>query len=327
MEVKHFLKVTDLNKGQINDVLLYSNQFRRKHLKWKFNNEILAKLPIHAYFAKDSNRTTTSIETAITQLGWTPIIRKWQTVLPWEDWKSRESAEYIARGAQALYAKMVFARVFDHNTLIQMTGAWSVFSKENQPIIVNALCDKHHPLQALADMMTIQKFSDQFQEKIKVAFVGDWNNVANSLWQICATLWVDFSIACPPDYQLWAHDKSIIINLARETWSNVEFLDNPINAVKNAQFVNTDTFISMWEEGIALEKIKAFKWYQVNEDLMSKASDWAFFMHCLPAYEWKEVTKWVINHPTKSLIWEQSRARVDTVKALIPILLRLNDVI
>lgn len=323
-KVRHFLRVSNLNRMEIAWILLIADKFRTNLLKWIYSQCILHWMPIHAYFAKPSNRTSTSIETAIKQLWWVPIIREWQNVLPWQDWKYRENPEDIVSVAQSQYAKIIFARVFNFDTLEQMANVWSVFTWEEQPIIVNALCDKHHPLQALADIMTINSFSRTFRWKIRVAFIWDWNNVANSLWQICAIIWVDFAIASPKKYQLWNCEKDVIEYLASQSWSKIEFHTDPKKAVKGANFVNTDTFISMWEEDIAWEKIKAFDWYQVDKSLMSIAHNNAYFMHCLPAYRWMEVSHDVIDDKNRSLVWEQARARQDTVKALIPFILKIN---
>ena len=304
-----FLTVNDLDNGQLKQILDSSKTLQNQRNKWSNTFDFdLNKAPIFAFFAKESNRTSTAIELAIGWFNWIPIIRSWTSVLPWKDSKVREEPEEIAQVANEYWARLIFARVFDHKTL-------KLLAENSSVPIINALCDKHHPTQALADMLTMKNQISDW-EKVKVAWVWDWNNVANSLAQICAKIWMDISIASPNWYELASPEQKLINKIAQETWASIQFLTNPEEALKGAKFVHSDTFVSMWDEWEYEKRMNDFKWFQINQEMMNLAKPDAQFMHCMPAHLWKEVTEDVFRWK-QSLVIKQAWARLDTIRALI----------
>jgi ornithine carbamoyltransferase len=188
--------------------------------------------------------------------------------------------------------------------------------------IVNALCNYHHPMQALADMLTIQqKFGDQKQ--VTLSFVGDANNVAFSLIEIALILGHNITFAGPLQYS-WSNEKLSYFKLLTVEYGGTFFAtSDPIEAVKNSDVIYTDTFISMGEEHLYEEKIRHFQPYQVNEKLFSHAKSETGFMHCLPAHRGIEVTDSVIDHKN-SWVYQQAKNRMIVSKGVFTTLLTGN---
>jgi ornithine carbamoyltransferase len=181
--------------------------------------------------------------------------------------------------------------------------------------VVNALCDKHHPSQALADLMCIQWHKENI-EGLKVTYVGDGNNVANSLMQMCAIMGMDFTAASPKNYSMPVDNQNLAESYAKVSGSKLNFVENPFDAVENADVVYTDTFISMGEEADKAQKIKEFKNYQINQRLMDAAKKDALFMHCLPAHREEEVSTEVIDGK-QSVVFDQAECRMHIAKAIL----------
>jgi ornithine carbamoyltransferase (EC 2.1.3.3) len=209
-----------------------------------------------------------------------------------------------------VFGKMVHcvaARVFSHDDLY-------TFRDYAKIPIINALSDKEHPLQALADFMTIkEKFGDF--KKVKIAYVGDGNNVANSLILATAKVGAYISVATPlnlkPSPDIVARAKIE----ARKTGAKIEIDTNPQKAVESADVVYTDVWVSMGQEAEASSKIELLKGYQVNDQLFALAKPEAYFMHCLPAHRGQEVTESVIDGP-RSIVFEQAENRLYTTIAV-----------
>jgi ornithine carbamoyltransferase len=190
---------------------------------------------------------------------------------------------------------IIIARVFDYSTIEKMKNSSSV------PVI-NALCNKHHPCQAMADIMTVFEYSKN-PYKAKIAYVGDGNNVCNSLTDVAKTLGIKISVSTPKELKPISKP---------DFWS-----ENPKEAVKDADFVYTDTWVSMGEEDKKEEKIKQLNKYQVNKELIGNK----YFMHCLPAVRGQEVTDEVIDSK-KSIVFDQAENRLHVQKAIILTLLK-----
>ena len=207
------------------------------------------------------------------------------------------------------YVDVVVARVFSHKTL-------EIMSKSMNKNVINALSDLTHPCQILADLFTIkEKFGDF--SGLKLAYVGDGNNVCNSLLLGCAKVGMDISIACPKGYE---PDKKIV-KMARDyskiTKSKIVVGTEPKSAVKNANIIYNDTFISMGDEKEKTKRMKVFMpKYQVNKKLFKLAAPDAVYMHCLPAHRGEEVTPEVIDGP-RSIVFDQAENRLHAQKALL----------
>jgi len=247
-------------------------------------------------FQKPSARTRNSTEMAVVQLGGHPIyIQKDEVGID-----TRETAEDVAR-TLACYHAVIAARVMDHDHLVRMSDAVSI------PVL-NLLSDKEHPLQALADLLTIKQLVGRL-EGVKIAFVGDAdNNVARSLAFACGEVGAELTLVGPEEYRL------------QDAPNFVRQVADPVEGVTGAQIVYTDVWVSMGQDSETAERLKAFAAYQVDAALMAKAADDVFFLHCLPAHRGEEVTHEVIESP-KSAVWRQAENRMHTARAALAWLL------
>jgi ornithine carbamoyltransferase len=211
------------------------------------------------------------------------------------------------------YVDAIVVRTFGHDLVEELAEYAGV------PVI-NALTDDHHPMQALADMMTIFERKERLSG-IKLAYVGDGNNVANSLMIAGSKLGLDIAIACPPGYE----PSQDIVDFARKTAKNGEkgvvVTYDPIEAVREADAIYTDVWTSMGQEAETQKRLKDFANYQVNAELMSNAKPSALFMHCLPAHRGEEVTDEVMESK-QSVVFEQSENRMHTAKSALAALIK-----
>jgi len=314
--MKNLLTITQLKKVDIEKILEIAIDLEKKNRPTLQNKNILFA------FEKPSLRTKIAAEVAINQLGGNVIhiepgafFEKKESFSKKQNYSlvSRESLKDTVQNVSQ-WCDGIFARVFSHKTLLKMTK----FSKVP---IVNALCDQHHPMQVLADLLTIQKIYDN--QKISLAFVGDANNVAFSLLEILLKFGHDCRFAGPAKYSFSTRQKVYFESIACKNNTQILFTDDPFVAVKNAHFVYTDTYVSMGEENIFEEKIENFRKYQINGELFSNANKNAFFMHCLPAHRNIEVTDNIIDSK-KSIIYQQAKNRMVISKGVFTYLLNPN---
>jgi ornithine carbamoyltransferase len=276
--MKHLLDVTDLNAEELVQVL---------HLAERTDvRPALSGLGVALIFEKPSNRTRQSMEMAVVQLGGHPVYTRGEEV----GFDVRESVEDVTR-VMAGYHGMLAARVFDHNVVERMAAVSSV-------PIVNMLSDRSHPLQALADVLTMQQVHGPLAGHT-VAYVGDYNNVARSLAEACVLLRADVSLGCPVGYEAPAEELERLNALGD---GGVRQVHRAADAVRGALAVHTDTWTSMGQEAEKEERIKAFEGYTVTEAMMSTAATGAGFYHCLPAYRGYEVSAEVIDGPNSHVI-------------------------
>lgn len=255
----------------------------------------LAGKGVALVFQKPSARTRNSMEMAVVQLGGHPVyIQKDEVGLG-----TRESAGDVAR-TLACYHALIAARVMDHPHLDQLAAAVDV------PVL-NMLSDSDHPLQALADLLTVKQLRGTF-EGARIAYVGDANNVARSLAQGCALLGVELRVASPDGYGFSPEELGGFGGFG----AAVTQTGDPVEAVKGAQFVYTDVWVSMGQDDEAEARNKALAPYRVDERLMAQADD-AWFLHCLPAKRGHEVTDGVIDS-ARSAVWRQAENRMHTAR-------------
>jgi len=271
--VKHLLSIRDLTAADLHWILAASEQPHPRVLEGK---------GVALYFEKPSSRTRNSMELATAQLGGHPVY-----IQPNElGIGSRESVADVTH-TLACYHAVIAARVFDHRLLEQMAAV-------NAAPVLNMLSGTDHPLQALADLLTVKQLLGRL-EGVKIAFIGEGNNVSRSLAEACALVGADFAIASPEGYGLEGAQ---------------QFLD-PSEAVEGADVVYTDVWVSMGGEDND-ERRAAFEPYQVDEALMARGKD-AWFLHCLPARRGEEVTAPVIDGP-RSGVWRQAENRMHTAR-------------
>ena len=255
-------------------------------------------------FEKPSNRTRHSMEMAVVQLGGHPVYTRGEEV----GLDVRESVEDISQVMSGYHA-MLCARVFDHRVLDRMSASSSV-------PVVNMLSDAAHPLQAVADVLTMQQHLGTLAGKT-VAYVGDFNNVARSLCHASAMLGMHIRIGCPAGYSANESDVDQFKALGAASVNQYDTLET---AVEGAHAVHTDTWTSMGQESESKVREAAFIGFEVTEKTMELAAPGAVFMHCLPAHRGQEVSEQVIDGPN-SLIYRQAHNRMHAARAVLAFLL------
>ncbi len=293
---KDFLSILDMNKAEINDILKLAEKMKKS--PGKYSNSLAGKTLV-MFFEKPSTRTILSFEIAMTQLGGHAIFFGKDSHFYATGEDIFDTAKVISR-----YADFLMARVNSHETLKQFASYCDI------PVL-NGLSDLEHPFQALADLMTIVEVKGL--KNVKVSYVGDGYNVCNSLMLICAMLGINISIGCPKEYA------PLTKLLMPSMKPYVEITQDPRAAVKDADVVYTDTWISMGLESEKGKRIKIFSPYQVNSNLMRHAKKEAVFMHCLPAHKGMEVTEEIMEGPN-SVVFQQAENRLHAQKAFLVLL-------
>ena len=255
-------------------------------------------------FEKASTRTRVSCEVGIYQLGAQSIYLTPKDIQIGRGETVRDTAKVLSR-----YLDAIVMRTFSHHTIAEFGSHASI------PVI-NGLSDLHHPCQALADLMTIIEKKGRLKG-IRLAYVGDGNNVANSLIEASSITGIALSMACPGGYEPPAEILRRSRALSRRA---VSIFRDPRDAVSGADAVYTDVWVSMGQEQEALKKKKKFRSYQLNRELLSHARKDAIVLHCLPAHRGEEITDDVIDGP-QSVVYDQAENRLHTQKALLEFLL------
>jgi ornithine carbamoyltransferase len=251
-------------------------------------------------FEKQSNRTRHSMEMAVVQLGGHPVYTRGDEI----GFDVRESVEDVARIMEGYHA-VIAARVFSHSTVQRLQAACNV-------PVVNMLSDRAHPLQALADALTMRQCLGELSGKV-VAYVGDYNNVSRSLAEVSAMLGMHVRLACPSGFD---PDEAELERIDLLGSGTVELAHRPLDAVKGAHAVHTDTWVSMGQEDEKQARRQAFEGFTVDAATMACADPAAVFMHCLPAYRGFEVTADVIDGP-QSVVFRQGHNRLHAARAAL----------
>ena len=298
---RDLLSLQDLSPDEILGLIKLSAELKKD--RRKFSGRLSSK-SVAMIFEKPSTRTRISLDVAVSELGGNPIYLRFDELQLGRGETIADTARVLSR-----YVDLITARVRRHDDLVEL-ARWS-----DKPV-VNALSDLDHPLQTLADMLTILERFGRLKG-IKIAWIGDGNNVCNSTLIGATKLGAHISIACPrgyePDkrYLEWAEENSA------RSGSRVELTESPEEAVRDADVVMTDTFVSMGMEAEREKRLKTFiPRYQVTKDLFEKAKPTAIFMHPLPAKRGEEVAPEVIDGE-RSVVWDQAENRLHTAKAAI----------
>jgi ornithine carbamoyltransferase len=303
--MKHFLHLIDLSRDDFCHLLAESARLKSARAQ-RIPSHTMAGRVVGLVFEKPSLRTRVSFESGIAQLGGTSLYLPGNEVgLGW-----RETLADFARTVSQ-YVDALVLRVYKHETLDGLAAHSTI-------PIVNALSDRSHPCQGLADLLTIRElFGDEAGRS--VAFVGDGNNVARSLAVGCGKLGVNFVLACPKGY---GFDDRFKTDYASKVSPNVpKEMHDPAAAVKGADVIYTDVWTSMGQEAEREERLKTFAPFQVNAALMAKAKPDCKLLHCLPAHRGEEVTDEVIDGPA-SAVFQQAGNRLHTQKAVLEWLLK-----
>ncbi|WP_174842803.1 ornithine carbamoyltransferase [Candidatus Oscillochloris fontis] len=308
--VRHFLSVTDMNREESEALLDRAAALKAEW--YAVGRGVHPGLPMQGrtlalVFEKPSLRTRVAFEAGMTQLGGHPSYLSANDI----DMGGRESVPDVARNLSR-WVQVIAARVFKHSTVETLARYATV------PVI-NALCDVEHPCQALADMLTLREHFGRLQG-LKLAYVGDGNNVCNSLLLLGATLGVNVAVGAPQDY---LPDPEIVARaevLAAESDATITITTSPTEAVTDAHAVYTDVWASMGQEHEAARRRPVFEPYRVDANLMAQAGSAALAMHCLPAHRGEEVSAEIVDGP-RSVIFDQAENRLHVQKALVLTLL------
>jgi len=297
---KDFLRVADLTPARLAHLLDLAAAMEDEPLGWV---ESLRGRSVACFFAKPSTRTRVSFAAAAARLGLSPIVLR-------PDELQLGRGEPIADTARALsaYCDAIVIRTFAQRDIEETAAAASV------PVI-NALSDAHHPCQALADVLTVREWFGRL-EGVRLAFVGDGNNVAHSLLEAGALTGMEIAVASPPGYAPSSQVVADARALARTTGAAIEVVEDPRDAVRGAHSVYTDVWVSMGDDAERDERLRDLRPYEVNEELLALARPDAIFMHCLPAHRGEEVAAAVIDG-ARSVVWEQAANRESTAQALL----------
>lgn len=300
--MNHFVSFTDISVIELNELLNLAADLKYQ-VKNHIEHHLLRGKTLGMIFAKSSTRTRVSFEVGMYQLGGQSLFLSSQDIQLGRGESVQDTAAVLSR-----FVDGIMIRTYSHNDIKDLVKYGSV------PVI-NGLSDLMHPCQALADLMTIREHKGELSG-LKLAYLGDGNNVANSLLHACSMAGMHISVACPKSYQ----PDSVCINesksFAEQTGGSVTITDDPLKAIANADVVYTDTWISMGQEAEKAERLRVFIPYQVNQALMEKANPDAIFMHCLPAYRGYEVTEDVIDGPC-SVVYDEAENRLHAQKALL----------
>lgn len=299
--MKDFLDLNDYSSEEIQTLLDLAVSIK-KELKAGGNRPRLAGKTLALLFQKPSLRTRTSFEIGMVQLGGYPI-----SLSPAEvKMGVRETPADVGRVLSG-YVDGVMARVLNHEEILELAEYATI------PVI-NGLSDYNHPVQALSDLLTIYESIGKL-EGVKVAFVGDGNNVARSLMFGAMHTGIEFTIATPPGYALTEEDFDQADKLKAKGASFKAFID-PVEAIRDADVIYTDVWTSMGQESEKEARLRAFPPYQINAELVAKAKPETVVMHCLPAKRGFEITSDVADGP-QSVIFQQAENRMHAQKAIL----------
>ena len=302
--MKDFLSIHDCSASQLKELLQLSGELKKLY-KAGGRDLCLAGKTLAMLFEKASLRTRISFQVAMADLGGNPIYIKPEDI---GGIGKREPVKDMAR-VLSRYVHAIMARTFEHDTIVELAEFADV------PVI-NALTDFSHPCQAMADVLTITEHCGKLSG-LKIAYIGDGNNVARSLAFASAKLGMKLAVASPAGYELDADSIAEANTIAANT---VTQTNNPAQAVADADIVYTDTWVSMGQESEKKRRIADFKGFQVNAELMKLAPAKAKVMHCLPAYRGFEITDEVAESEN-SIIFDQAENRLHFQRALLKKLL------
>jgi ornithine carbamoyltransferase len=298
---KDLISIVDI-KDELEEIIDLGLEMKRRHRMVEVYEPLKDK-SMAMIFEKPSTRTRVSFEVAMTQLGGHALYLSPRDMQLGRGETIADTAKVLSR-----YVDAIVYRAYKHEMVVELA--------ENATVpVINALDDVEHPCQIVADLMTIKEKKGGFRG-LKLAYVGDGNNVANSLMLGAAIVGMDFYIACPEGYE---PPKEIIgeaRKIANETGAKIVITHDPIEAVKDADVVYTDVWVSMGDEAEKEIRLKVFKPYQVNEELVRHAKSNYIFMHCLPAHRGYEVTDEVIDS-RNSVVFDEAENRLHAQKAIL----------
>lgn len=300
--MKHLIDLNDLTVEEIESLFTLAAKLK-KELKAGITHHLLKGKTLGMIFSKSSTRTRVSFEVGMNQLGGYPIFLSSSDIQLGRGETIHDTAKVLSH-----YIDGIMIRTFKQDDVLDLARFGTI------PVI-NGLTDLMHPCQILSDLFTVYEKKGKLKG-LKLAYVGDGNNVANSLLQGCAITGMDICVASPAGYECNATIIEQAKHHARKSGSKVVLTEDPEEAMKDADVVYTDTWISMGQEAEKELRLKIFMPYQVNSKLFSLAKEDAMFLHCLPAYRGYEVTEDIIDGPNSD-VFEEAENRLHMQKAIM----------
>jgi len=295
---KDFISITDLSAEEYEDILTLAARLKRQRYAG-VPHPLLAGKTLAMIFEKASTRTRMSFDVGMYDLGGYALYLNAKDTQLGRGETVADTARVMSR-----YVHGAIMRTYKHETITE-------FAKYASIPVINALSDKEHPCQIMADSLTLkEKFGEL--EGLKIAWIGDGNNVCNSLIMSSVQTGMEIAVGTPKGYE----PDPEAVKFARENGGKVTIYDDPIKAVTDAHAIYTDTWISMGEEDIKETKLKDFVGYQLDTALLNKAADDALVLHCLPAHRGEEITDEVIDS-MQSGVWDQAENRLHAQKAIL----------
>jgi ornithine carbamoyltransferase len=300
---KDILTLLDLTKNDFQNLFQRASELKKRHQKGILDQPLTGK-SLGLIFEKPSTRTRISFETAMIQLGGSPIFISAQDTQIVRNEPVRDTARVLSR-----YVDAVAIRTFSQDLL-------RGFAEFSDIPVINALTDLYHPCQVLSDLLTIIECKGGYNNQ-KIAWVGDGNNVAHSWINAAAVLGLDLTLACPKGYEpnREVMEKALGLNCGK-----IKVTNDPHEAVNGADIVYTDVWASMGQEREQIMRKDVFGPFQVNADLIREASDDAIVMHCLPAHRGEEISEDVLEGP-QSVVWDQAENKMHMHKAILEVLI------
>lgn len=299
--MRHFLTLRDFTKEEILEIVEIGLEIK-KNLKAGIYKEELKNQTLAMIFEKSSTRTRVSFETGMFQLGGHALFLSNRDIHLGRGEPVKDTARVISS-----MCDMVMIRTFEHS----MIEEFASFSKVP---VINGLTDSFHPVQLLADYMTLVEYG--MQHNLVAAYVGDGNNMTHSWMMLAAKLGFDLRVATPKGYEVDQDVLQTTLNIAKDSGAKITFGNDPKEAVQGATVVTTDTWASMGQEDEKEQRIKDFKGYMVDEAMMSLAASDAKFLHCLPAYRGQEVSEALLEKHSE-IVFNEAENRLHAQKGLM----------
>ncbi|WP_270837230.1 ornithine carbamoyltransferase [Mitsuokella multacida] len=300
---KDMLSIHDLSVDEVQEILALAKELKAKQ-KAGVPHEILKGKTLGMIFEKSSTRTRVSFETGMYQLGGQALFLSNRDLQLGRGEPIRDTARVLSR-----YLDGIMIRTYGHDRVEEL-AKWADIP------VINALTDLLHPCQVLTDLLTIEEYKGKNLKGLKMAYVGDGNNMTNSFLYGCAKVGMTFVAATPEDYR---PDETVVKNAfedAKETGAELSLVTDPKEAVKDADIIVTDTWASMGQEAEHEARKKIFAPYQVNKELLKGADKRVIVMHCLPAYRGEEITEEVLE-ANANVIFDEAENRLHTQKAIM----------
>ncbi len=295
--VKHLLSISDLTKDEILDIIGLAEKLKDERKRGVFR-DYLKNRSLAMVFELPSTRTRVSFEVAMTEMGGHALYLGWNDLQLGRGETIADTARVLSR-----YVSAIMARVRSHDTVVEL-------ARHSDVPVINGLSNLEHPCQTLADLLTIKEKKGGFN--VKLAWVGDGNNVCNSMIIASAILGFEMAVATPKGFE---PDEGIV-RWAEEVSGKLEITNDPWSAVEGADVIYTDVWTSMGQEAEREERLRAFRPFQVNSRLVERAESDVIVMHCLPAHRGEEITDDVIDG-SHSVVFDQAENRLHAQKAVL----------